>query len=37
MADVEGGIARSRKEWMGDEMLQLFRGGREAPLFPNKL
>lgn len=36
-ADVEAGIARSRGTWMGKEMLDLFRGGREAPLFPNKL
>jgi NAD(P)-dependent dehydrogenase (short-subunit alcohol dehydrogenase family) len=37
MADVEAGIARSRGVWMGEEMLGLFRGGRGAPLFPNKL
>lgn len=37
MANVEAGIARSREVWMGEEMLRLFRGGREAPLFPNKL
>lgn len=37
VADVEKGIATSRKIWMGDEMLRLFRGGRNAPLFPNKL
>lgn len=36
-ADVEGGIARSRGSWMGEEMLELFRRGRDAPLFPNKL
>ncbi|EXJ92979.1 hypothetical protein A1O3_01535 [Capronia epimyces CBS 606.96] len=35
--DVEHGIATSRKIWMGDEMLGLFRGGRNAPLFPNRL
>lgn len=35
--DVEQGIATSRKTWMGDEMLRLFRGGRNAPLFPNRL
>jgi len=37
MANIEAGIARSRQMWMGKEMLALFRGGREAPLFPNKL
>lgn len=37
VADVEEGIARNRKVWMGSEMLDLFRGGRTAPLFPNKL
>lgn len=37
VADVEAGIAKSRKIWMGEEMLSLFRGGRNAPLFPNKL
>lgn len=37
MADLELGIAKTRKLWMGDEMLGLFRGGRDAPLFPNKL
>lgn len=35
--DVEAGIAKSRSVWMGSEMLQLFRSGRSAPLFPNKL
>lgn len=35
--EVEGGIAKSRQQWMGKEMLDLFRGGRNAPLFPNKL
>ncbi|CZT16217.1 uncharacterized protein RCC_02059 [Ramularia collo-cygni] len=35
--DVEAGIATSRERWMGKEMLRLFRGGRNAPLFPNKL
>lgn len=35
--DLEGGIAKSRGMWMGKEMLELFRGGRNAPLFPNKL
>jgi len=37
VADIERGIALTRKQWMGEEMLNLFRGGREAPLFPNKL
>ena len=37
MANVEEGIAKSRSLWMGEEMLGLFRGGRDAPLFPNKL
>ena len=37
MANIEAGIARSREMWMGQEMLRLFRGGRNAPLFPNKL
>ena len=37
VADVEEGIARNRTVWMGGEMLDLFRGGRKAPLFPNKL
>ncbi len=37
MADIEGGIAKSRAQWMGKEMLDFFRGGRNAPLFPNKL
>ncbi len=36
-ADLEEGIAKTRKLWMGQEMLNLFRGGRNAPLFPNKL
>ncbi|SMR49359.1 unnamed protein product [Zymoseptoria tritici ST99CH_3D1] len=35
--ELEGGIAKSRGVWMGKEMLERFRGGREAPLFPNKL
>jgi hypothetical protein len=37
MVEIEGGIAMSRSMWMGEEMLRLFRGGRNAPLFPNKL
>ncbi|KAJ4985227.1 short chain dehydrogenase reductase family [Stagonosporopsis vannaccii] len=32
-ADLERGLARSREQWMGREMLGLFRGGRAAPLF----
>lgn len=35
--ELEGGIAKTREKWMGKEMLDLFRGGRNAPLFPNKL
>ena len=35
--ELEAGIAKSRDRWMGREMLDLFRGGRNAPLFPNKL
>ena len=37
MQELEGGIAKGRGQWMGKEMLDLFRGGRNAPLFPNKL
>ncbi|PPJ55905.1 hypothetical protein CBER1_03759 [Cercospora berteroae] len=37
MQELEGGIAKNRDIWMGKEMLELFRGGRNAPLFPNKL
>jgi hypothetical protein len=32
-ADLERGLAKSREAWMGKEMLDLFRGGRKAPLF----
>ena len=32
-ADVERGLAKSRRSWMGKEMLDLFRGGRSAVLF----
>jgi NAD(P)-dependent dehydrogenase (short-subunit alcohol dehydrogenase family) len=32
-ADLERGLALSREQWMGKEMLDLFRGGRSAPLF----
>lgn len=31
--DLERGLAKSREQWMGKEMLDLFRGGRTAPLF----
>lgn len=31
--DLEKGLAKSREQWMGKEMLNLFRGGRETPLF----
>jgi hypothetical protein len=37
VADLELGMAKTRKLWMSEEMLRLFRGGRDAPLFPNKL
>lgn len=37
MVDVERGLAKTRETWMGKEMLDLFRGGRAAPLFDNKL
>ncbi|KAF1809942.1 NAD(P)-binding protein [Eremomyces bilateralis CBS 781.70] len=33
MVDLERGLAKSREIWMSKEMLDLFRGGREAPLF----
>ncbi|KAH6639372.1 hypothetical protein C7974DRAFT_130172 [Boeremia exigua] len=32
-ADLEKGLAKNREQWMGKEMLGLFRGGRSAPLF----
>ncbi|KAH8730103.1 hypothetical protein GQ44DRAFT_607385 [Phaeosphaeriaceae sp. PMI808] len=32
-ADLERGLATSREQWMGKEMLGLFRGGRGAPMF----
>lgn len=32
-ADIERGLAKSREQWMGKEMLALFRGGRAAPMF----
>lgn len=35
--EIEGGLAKTRQQWMGKEMLDLFRGGRGAALFPNKL
>jgi hypothetical protein len=31
--DFEAGLAKSRETWMSKEMLDLFRGGRNAPLF----
>jgi NAD(P)-dependent dehydrogenase (short-subunit alcohol dehydrogenase family) len=31
--DFEAAMAKSRETWMGKEMLDLFRGGRGAPLF----
>ena len=31
--DLERGLAKTRQQWMGKEMLDLFRGGRTAPLF----
>ena len=31
--DLERGLAKSRESWMGKEMLELFRSGRDAPLF----
>ena len=37
MAEIEGGITKARSQWMGEEMLKLFRGGRNVRLFPNKL
>jgi len=33
MWDLERGMAGTRELWMGKEMLDLFRGGRKAPLF----
>jgi len=32
-SDLERGLAKSREAWMGKEMLDLFRGGRTAPMF----
>ncbi|OJD12399.1 hypothetical protein ACJ73_09358, partial [Blastomyces percursus] len=37
MVDVERGIAKSRAMWMGKEMLDLFKGGRDGLRAPNKL
>ena len=37
LADVEAGYAKTRKLWMSEEMLNLFRGGRGAVVFKNKL
>ena len=31
--NLERGLAKSRELWMGKEMLDLFRGGRTAPVF----
>lgn len=31
--DLERGLAKTREQWMSREMLDLFRGGRSAPLF----
>ena len=31
--DLERGLAKTREQWMSREMLDLFRGGRKAPLF----
>jgi NAD(P)-dependent dehydrogenase (short-subunit alcohol dehydrogenase family) len=31
--DLERGIAQTRSTWMTKEMLELFRGGRYAPMF----
>jgi hypothetical protein len=36
MAEIEGGIAKARSQWMS-EMLKLFREGKNAPPFLNKL
>jgi NAD(P)-dependent dehydrogenase (short-subunit alcohol dehydrogenase family) len=33
MWDFEQAMAKSREIWMGKEMLDMFRGGRSAPLF----
>jgi NAD(P)-dependent dehydrogenase (short-subunit alcohol dehydrogenase family) len=32
-SDFERGLAKSRAQWMGKEMLDLFRGGRSAPVY----
>ncbi|KAL2360209.1 hypothetical protein RJZ56_006913 [Blastomyces dermatitidis] len=37
MVDVERGIARSRAMWMGKEMLDLFKGGRNGLRAQNKI
>lgn len=34
MMELERGLAKTREAWMGKEMLEMFRGGRDAPLFP---
>jgi len=33
IGELETGLAKTRKIWMGERMLSLFRGGRDAPLF----
>ena len=35
--DFEEGLAKSRRDWIGKEMLDLFRGGRDAGLFANSM
>lgn len=35
--EIEGGIVKSRGVWMGQSQLDLFRGGREAAGFKNKI
>ncbi|TID13786.1 gb [Venturia nashicola] len=34
MMELERGLVKSRETWMGKDMLDLFRGRRDAPLFP---
>lgn len=33
MVDFKRGLAKTREIWMGREILDLFKGGRKAPLF----
>jgi hypothetical protein len=33
LVELEGGLARTRKVWMGEEMLGYFKGGRDMPIF----